>query len=112
MRSAKENSHLGITCFLLSILVFGCSAWFEAQGSAYKQTSAASQVNRDDQNLSDWMGPPSAFFVLCKDLAGRCFALGIVAGSLGVIFLQRSRMVQRMNTLEQEVQAMRTLIPR
>jgi len=113
MRNSKQNRRLGITCFMLSIFVFGFSAWFEAQGSAYKhETAAINLMNRTHQRIYDWMCPPSSFFVLCKDLAGRCFSLGIVAGSLGLVFLQRGRMIQRIDILEKEIQAMRTLMPR
>ena len=98
---------------VLSVFVFGCSAWFEVQGSAYKhETAAINLMNRTHQRIYDWMCPPSSFFVLCKDLAGRCFSLGIVAGSLGLVFLQRGRMIQRIDILEKEIQAMRTLMPR
>lgn len=113
MANSNQARRLGVICIFVSALIFGCSVWFEKEGSAYKyEATAINLVAQRSQQIAEWMCPPSSFFVQCKDLASRCFSLGVVASCLGMLFLQRGRTLQRIDLLEKELQAMRTLLPR
>jgi hypothetical protein len=100
---------MGILCLSLSGLVFGLSLLSDAKAdSYYSNNTVAVLTKRGIESIV----PLSPLFINCKSMSSRFFAVGSVALGAGMLLIERSRLLRRMDALENEVVAMRSCVVR
>ena len=99
---------MGILCLWMSGAVFALTLLSDVKADSYMVTPVSVLTKHGIEGIV----PISPLFLCCKNLSSRFFAVSAVALASGLLLIERSRMMRRMDALEVEVVAMRALVPR
>ncbi len=101
---------MGILCLMLSAFIFGLTLLSDAKAEVYwrRATPVAVLTKRGLETIV----PVSPLFLCCKTVSSRFFAVGAVALGAGMLLMERSRLLRRIDALETEILAMRACAPR
>ena len=93
----------------LSGLVFALSLFSDAKAETYWDKAAVTVLTRQGV---EHIVPVSPLFISCKSISSRFFAVGAVALAAGLLLIERSRLLRRIDALENEMVAVRACVPR
>ena len=110
MKSSQQNRRIGILCLIISGVVFCLTVLSDAKAETYLNTST--QVAVVNHGQVETVMSVSPWFIYCRQVASRFFTVSATALAMGLLLVERAKMIRRLDALEGEVVAMRSFVPR